>query len=74
MKSLFLTREQAAQLGSDLTEYVGMQDSNLREVFEGFEVRFREPLSLSLCPESGFEVHPIAEYLEISPETKGEQP
>jgi len=73
MKSLFLTRDQAAQLGDDLTEYVGMRDSSIREVFKGFEVRFGDPLSIGLEPTSGFEVHPIAEYLEISPETKGEQ-
>ena len=65
MKTLFLTIEQAKQLGEDLVEYSGLMDSNKRLLFKGFKIEFGDPFATELCEHDSFEMTPIPEFLEI---------
>ena len=69
MKTLFLTSQQAAQLGCDLKEYVDMKDSSDREIFKGFKISFGDMLSKEMQPDQSFEMTPIPEFTEISKDT-----
>lgn len=66
MKSLFITAQQAKQLGSDLVEYAKLKDTSDRELFKGFELRFGDLLSDKMMGDQSFELHPIPDYAEIS--------
>ena len=70
MKKLFITIEQATQLGSDLVEYAAMNDSSSRSLFKGFEISFGDMLAKELMPDHSFEVTPIAEFTEISKDSE----
>ena len=66
MKHLFLTKEQARQLGEDLLEYARMKDSNDRDLFTGFELRFGDLFAKELQPGEMLELHPIPGCCEIN--------
>ena len=70
MKKLFLTLEQATQLGSDLTEYAAMQDSSQRPLFKGFEISFGDIFANKMMPDESFEMIPIPEFTEISKDSE----
>ncbi len=65
MKQLYITLEQAKQLGSDLTEYAVMEDSSMRPLFKGFKIVFGDMLAEDMHPDQGFTMTPISEFTEI---------
>ena len=66
MQNLFLTREQAQSLGSQLVEYVRMEDASKREVFESFEVRYGDNLQAAPDDTGTIEIHPKANFGAVS--------
>jgi hypothetical protein len=69
MKHLFLTIQQAKQLGSDLIEYSKIKDSSDRELFKGFDISFGDMLANEPQPDQSLEMTPIPEFTEISKDT-----
>lgn len=65
MSKLFLTRNQARQLATDLKEYSEMKDSSNRELFEGFQISFADGFRERLQKGSTLEVTPIPNWTEI---------
>jgi hypothetical protein len=65
MKKLFLSRKQAKDLASDLTEYAGLQDSSIRDIFQGFEISFGDVLAHGIQDNEEFELTPIPNYTLI---------
>jgi len=70
MKKLYITLEQATQLGGDLIEYATMEDSSKRSLFKGFEISFGDLLADKLMPDCSFEVTPIPGFMEISKDSE----
>ena len=68
MKTLFLSRHQAGQLGSDLLEYLKFEDSSDRELFKGFKISFDDILAENVHCELDIEMTPIPEHTLISGE------
>jgi hypothetical protein len=65
MKILFLTSEQAMQLGCDLQEYTNMKDSEDREIFKGFKILFNDAFELNIQPDQSFKILPMPHFVEI---------
>lgn len=68
MKKLFLSRQQAKQLGDDLTEYLKFKDSSSRELFSGFEVSFGDMLEREVCSDQELTMVPIPSFTLIQGE------
>lgn len=68
MKSLFLTRGQAESIADNLKEYIEMNDSSQRELFEFFEIKFPDEAMEDVVGQlhGDIEIHPKANYLIVS--------
>lgn len=68
MKQLYLSNQQALSLAVDLAEYANLEDSNGRDLFKGFIIRYGDLLAEGVQEGETLEMHPIAECTLIEPD------